>query len=331
MRMGRGQSRRRGAAIRSGDSDLCCVESLRLDDGRQLCVRRWRGRDPRAVVVLHGLLDSSEGWRALSGALGCSVVAFDLPGFGLSDPPARGSVDGYAQDIIDGLEILGIERFTLVGHSLGGAVAIAIAELCPDQVTALVLLAPVGFGRIRLAEVVSLPGVRILVQAMLPWMLSSRMAVTAGYLTMISNGRLPEPEIVDRVTGSGRAVVSGTVEAIRAIVDAGRRKHAFARRRVGYTGPVLALWGDRDRLVPPSHRDGVLAALPQARVELWNGMGHHALAERFEKLAALIDDTVAAPPRSEGFARSTDGRRGAAACGRRMTPRPGRARRLSAG
>jgi pimeloyl-ACP methyl ester carboxylesterase len=127
---------------------------------RQLCVRRWRGQEQGTLVALHGLLDSSEGWDALSAKLSGSIVAFDLAGFGHSDAPAQSSIAGYAQDVAAGLEMLGVERFTLVGHSLGGAVATAVAELIPDKVAALVLLAPVGFGRMHLAEAASLPVAR---------------------------------------------------------------------------------------------------------------------------------------------------------------------------
>jgi pyruvate dehydrogenase E2 component (dihydrolipoamide acetyltransferase) len=246
------------------------------------------------VVVLHGLLDSSEGWAALSSALGCNVVAFDLPGFGQSDSAAKDSITGYAEDIVSGLDMLGVERFVLVGHSLGGAVATAVAELMPASVATLVLLAPVGFGRIHLAEACSLPLIRDVVQATLPWALRSRAAVTAAYLTMVTNGRLPESEVVDRVTRNGQGLVQSTRTAVRAIADAGRGEQAFARRRVEYHGPVVAVWGARDRLVSPSHRHAVVTALPQARVQIWPGIGHHPIGERFDALAGLIADAARA-------------------------------------
>jgi pimeloyl-ACP methyl ester carboxylesterase len=258
-----------------------------LNDGRQLSVRRWPGNgDP--VVILHGLLDSSEGWTRLCERISVPVIAFDLPGFGHSDPSPCGSITGYARDIADGLAILGVERFTLVGHSLGGAVAASMAEQMPSQISALVLLAPAGFGRILLAEAVSIPGVRNLVQATLPLVLSSRRAVTAGFLTMVTNGRTPDPDVVERVISSGRELVAGAREGTRAVVDAGLSHNAFHRRRVGYDGPVLAVWGDHDRLVPVSHRHGLKTAFPHARVQVWYGMGHHPLSERFDKLLALI-------------------------------------------
>ena len=278
------------------------VEILQLSDGRSLCVRWWPGPGGPQLVVLHGLLDSSEGWADVCERIPCGWIVFDLPGFGYSDPPQRGSIDGYAQDVAEGLALLGVEQFALVGHSLGGAVATALAELMPARVTALILLAPAGFGRIRLAEAASIPGVRNLIQAALPFALGSRLAVSAGYFTMVTNGRTPERELVDRVTSRAGASVDGAREATRAVVECGRARQAFHRRRVHYDEPVLALWGGRDRLVPPAHRDGVERAFPQAGVHVWPGMGHHPLRERFDDLIELLEraalGSVAAPPRT---------------------------------
>jgi pimeloyl-ACP methyl ester carboxylesterase len=278
-----------------GGSRIASVTTLTLEDGRALCVRRWPGTgDP--LVLLHGLLDSSEGWNHLA-ELPCQRIAFDLPGFGHSDAPKRGSLAAYARDIAAGLEMLGVERFNLVGHSLGGGIAAALAEMMPERVGAVVLLAPVGFGRLPLAEAVSLPGVRHLVQGALPLALSSRLAVTAAYLTMVTNGMLPERTIVDRLTDRAGQLVAGAREGTRAAAEAGRGHRAFHRRGIAYDGPVFAIWGDQDRLVPSSHRAGVLAAFPQAQVDVWSGMGHHPIRERFEDLIAIIERAAGA---SEG-------------------------------
>jgi pimeloyl-ACP methyl ester carboxylesterase len=272
----------------ASNPQMARITSLRLHDGRGLCVRSWPGPgDP--VVMLHGLLDSSEGWTDVAERLPCARIAVDLPGFGYSDPPLRGSIPDYARDVAEALELLGVQRCTLVGHSLGGAVAAALAELSPELVGALLLVAPAGFGRIRLAEAVSVPGVRTLVQAAMPSALSSRLAVSAAYVAMVTNGARPDPAVVERVTRRGPELVTGAREGTRAIVDAGRSKYAFHRRGLAYDGPVFAVWGDRDRLVPLAHRDGVRAALPQARIEVWRGMGHHAVKERFDRLMAMIE------------------------------------------
>lgn len=287
-RAARAKPAARGKSAPPGESALAKVETLRLADGRVLCARRWAGTGSGTVVLLHGLLDSSEGWATLGEQVAGTRIAFDLPGFGNSDAPQRGSIADYAQDIAEGLRLLGVQDFVLIGHSLGGAIATALAELMPERVGALVLLAPAGFGRVHLAEAISIPGIRNVVQSALPIALSSRLAVTAGYMTMVANGTTPERDVVDRVTSRGAALVNGAREGTRAIVDAGRSHGAFHRRRVGYDGPVFAIWGDQDRLVPTGHRHGVRAAFPHARIDVWRGMGHHALRERHDELVSLI-------------------------------------------
>jgi pimeloyl-ACP methyl ester carboxylesterase len=239
-------------------------------------------------VLLHGLLDSAAGWHEMAERLPHRCVAFDLPGFGVSDQPTRPRISAYADDLAAAIDALGIGPFVLVGHSLGGAVATALAERVPDRVSALVLLAPAGFGRIPLAETVSIPGVREVARRVLPLALGHRGSVRVGYRTMVSNGHEPHAEVIARVTESASALVPGAVAATQAVVAAGLSKRAFHRRGVDYQGPVHAVWGDRDRLVPAAHAGGVLAALPQAQVHLWRGMGHHPQRERCDELLAVI-------------------------------------------
>jgi pimeloyl-ACP methyl ester carboxylesterase len=289
------------------------IHDLRLPDGRALGLRRRDGGEP-ALVVLHGLLDSAEGWTPVLDATGGSAIAFDLPGFGHSDPPPRGSITGYADDVAAALDLLGVRQFTLLGHSLGGAVATALAERCAERVTALVLLAPAGFGRIPLAEAVSIPGLRNLVRAALPVALSNRFAVAAAYRTMVVAGlSAPQRDIVDRVIARGSDLVVGAREGTRAVVTAGRAPDAFHRRTVAYGGPVFAVWGEHDRLVPPGHAAGVRAALPQASIEIWPGMGHHPLVERFDELLGLIRQAMSAGAGHSRASRRTGQSRAAAA------------------
>ncbi len=280
----------------AGESDCAATQALRLSDGRVLCARRWPGTGESPLVLLHGLLDSSEGWSCLGERLTCPRVAFDLPGFGYSDVSTPGSIAGYASDVAEGLQLLGVERFTLVGHSLGGAVATALAELLPDRIDALVLLAPAGFGRIGLAEAVSRPGVRQLFEVTLPLALSNERFVSAAYQRIVSNHKTPAGAVIDRVTSRGGELAAGTREGTRAVVEAGRARDAFHQRRVHYRGPVEVVWGDRDRLVPPSHRHGVRKALPQARIQLWHGIGHDPLRECFDEVSGLITQSLGGAP-----------------------------------
>ena len=253
-------------------------------------MRVWPGAGV-PLVLLHGLLDSGEGWNELARASSRPCIAFDLPGFGGSDLVARPRISSYAGDILAALSALGVRRCHLVGHSIGGAIATAIAERSPHEVASLVLLAPAGFGRIRLAEAVSIPGIRTVVAHTLPLALANPLVLTAAYMTVVTRGQVPDAETLQRVVARAFDSVPGARDGTRAVVAAGLADDGYHRRRVAYHGPVTVVWGDRDRLVPLSHADAVRRALPQARIESWPNMGHHPQRERPGPLSALVSES----------------------------------------
>jgi len=263
------------------------IEDLRISAERRLRVRSWPGSG-RPLVLLHGLLDDSEGWVQLALDTHRPCIAIDLPGFGGSDLPLRPRLSSYADAICEGLQELDVRACTLVGHSLGGGVATAVAERC-DEVTSLALIAPAGFGHIRLAEAVALPGLRHAAQGLLPLALVNPLTVTAAYTTFVAHRRLPSRDLMDRVRRRAFQSGPGVGTAVTALSAAGRSKHSFARRTVAFGGPVAALWGEHDALVNPDHRAALQRALPHAHVEVWEGMGHHPQRERPAELARFIE------------------------------------------
>jgi pimeloyl-ACP methyl ester carboxylesterase len=276
------------------------AEKVQLGDGRRLQVRCWDGSG-RPLVLLHGLLDDAEGWAGVAADTHRPCIAFDLPGFGGSSLPTRPRISAYAEDIVEGLRLMGVEHCTLVGHSLGGAVATAVAERT-DSVHSLVLLAPAGFGRIRIAEAVTLPGVIDVAERALPLGLANPLVVTGAYTTFIGHRRLPSKELVDRLRRRAFRSGAGVRAAAVAIAAAGRSPHRFGNRRVGFDGPVAALWGSRDALVNPGHAEGVRFAFPSAHVEVWPGMGHHPQLERPLELTRFIERRAArARPRTSRY------------------------------
>jgi len=274
------------------------VGDVVLPGGRRLRVRSTRPNPRRdsPLVLLHGLFDDSEGWTHVAGDTPRPCFAIDLPGFGGSSLPQRPCISAYAEDVVAGLDALEIDGCTLVGHSLGGAVAAATAERT-DRVSSLILLAPAGFGHILVVEAMTLPGVIDIAQLMLPFALISPLAVTAAYTTFVAHNRLPSRDLMARLRrrafSSGRGVRAATV----AIADAGRSPRGFARRTLSFGGSVAALWGEHDALVPIHHSRAVRSALPQAKIHVWAGMGHHPQRERPAELAAFIDAHAAASPR----------------------------------
>src|SRR4051794_39339524 len=226
------------------------VSQVALPAGRRLTARIWEGEgDP--IVLLHGLLDSSEGWADLATRTERPCLALDLPGFGGSSLPFRPHLDYYADDIALALRQLGVERCALVGHSLGGGVAAAVAERTAS-VRALVLLAPVGFGRIGIAELMTKPLVVDVATLTLPLALINPLTVTAAYSTFVAHRRLPDRELLGRLRRRATRAPLGVRAAAIAIADAGRAE----RRRLDFSGRVAALWGSHDALVPTDHAQG---------------------------------------------------------------------------
>ncbi len=280
--------------------------SVPLPDGRQLSALRWAGAG-RPLVLLHGLFDCAHGWDIFARATHRPCVAFDLPGFGESDLPTRPRMSAYAQDISDGVAALGLLDFTLVGHSLGGGTATGIAERIPGSVSSLVLLAPCGFGRIAVADAINLPGAGLLARATMPYALRNRWAAKGIYAAVVANGNDPDPDVLERLQSRASSVAPGALSANRTIAAAGHAKTAYFRRRVAYAGPVRALWGGRDRLVPVAHISGLRRAFPQADVTVWEAMGHHPQRERPVELSAYVEQGALAARRQRHWQRAHRG------------------------
>ena len=189
--------------------------------GRRLCGWRWPGAGA-PLVLLHGLLDCAAGWDGIARATPRPCVALDLPGFGGSDAPTRPRISAYAEAVTWALAELDVSDAVLVGHSLGGAVATAVAERAPERIRSLVLLAPAGFGRIHLAEAISIPGIRNLAAAALPLALANPLVLTAAYMTMISAGQRPEADLLERVMRQAVRAMPGARDGTRAVVAAGQ-------------------------------------------------------------------------------------------------------------
>ena len=115
------------------------------------------------------------------------------------------------------------------------------------------------------------------------------MTALGVYMAVVGNGQRPDPELVARLRKNAHRWAPGAACANEAITASGRSRRAFYRRELEYRGPVLALWGEHDRLVPVAHGDGVMTAFPQAQVSVWKKMGHHPQRERPSELARFIE------------------------------------------
>ncbi|MFD7135542.1 alpha/beta fold hydrolase [Streptomyces sp. NPDC059894] len=267
---------------------------------------RMAGDGP-ALVLIHGIGDSSATWADVLPGLARThtVIAPDLLGHGASDKPrADYSVAAYANGLRDLLTTLGIDSATLVGHSLGGGVAMQFAYQFPERTERLVLVSAGGVGRevnpaLRL---VSLPGAPLALSALrLPGMrLPVGLAVRLLRLLDTGLGR-DAPELLTLVDAlPDDTSRNAFVRTLRAVVDWRGQVVTMLDRSYLTAGlPTLLLWGDRDSVVPVRHAYRAHEAMPGSRLEIFEGAGHfpfhtdparfHALVEEFTRATAPAD------------------------------------------
>lgn len=237
------------------------------------------GADP--IVLLHGFGADRSSWRQVLPLLPphLSTIALDLPAHGEQATTSAVSIDEIAFDLSDRLEAMGIERAHLVGHSLGGAAALAIASIGRVAVRSLTLIAPGGLGP----------------------------EINTGFLTGLS--RATTPETLDAwlriMVADAASLPQGyAAAAVRQLDREGRRERlaglaerlfpdgiqsfdlAPALRRV--TVPTRILWGLQDRIIPSSH---ARRAPGFAAVHLLDGIGHVPQLEDPRLTARLIAET----------------------------------------
>jgi pimeloyl-ACP methyl ester carboxylesterase len=258
------------------------------------------GSDGPVLVLLHGLAGCSAGWAGLADRLGdrYRLIAPDLLGHGQTAKP-RGdySVGAYATGVRDLLDVLGVERATLVGHSFGGGVAMQLAYLGPERAERLVLVASGGLGDevSPLLRTISLP----LSEFVLPLVMLTGVRDAASVLRALLRriGLRTDPVVEEVLATYGRLTdrqaQRAFVETIRASIDwNGQRASARDRIRLAAELPTLIVWGTHDRVIPVEHARATHAAIPGSRLELFEGAGHFLPVEHPRRLAALLDEFV---------------------------------------
>lgn len=266
-------------------------ETITLDDGRHVSLRRVGG-EGKPLIFLHGLLDSSASFTRLANSTKRPVVAIDLPGFGHSDAPEHTRLKDYADDVNAALDKLDIDSCHVVGHSLGGAVATSLADRHADKVASLTLLTPAGFGTLHSADFFSLPILRNLGPSVVSQAADHHNLLALIYRATIAHHDRADKELLASMADSVKRGAHGLNPALRTLQASGHSKGAFFKRRVKYDGPVRALFGAKDGLIPPAHIKGLKVGLPQSEVHLWADMGHHPQYEQACPTAAFINETA---------------------------------------
>jgi pimeloyl-ACP methyl ester carboxylesterase/uncharacterized membrane protein YbhN (UPF0104 family) len=231
------------------------------------------------LVLLHGQPGSPADWHQVAERLPARLhaVAADRPGYGSSQLPAGGFA-ANARAVIDDLDVRGIDRAVLVGHSFGGGVTMLAASLAPERVEAVVLLASVGPGCANLWDrVLAAPAAgplcALVAWKLTPWLARARLAVARR---RVGRSLRPEEHVNWQVWGhkaNARSALWRTflTEQRALLRELGELEGALPSVEV----PVLVLADPRDTLVPVETARRLAQSLPDARLQLINGAGHH--------------------------------------------------------
>ncbi|MFC8360020.1 alpha/beta fold hydrolase [Streptomyces griseorubiginosus] len=261
---------------------------------------RMAGDGP-ALVLVHGIGDSSATWADLIPPLARThtVIAPDLLGHGDSDKPrADYSVAAYANGVRDLLTTLGVESATLVGHSLGGGVAMQFAYQFPERTERLVLVGAGGVGREvnPVLRLVSLPGAHLMLSALrLPGMrLQVGLAVRLMKLLDTDLGQ-DAPDILNLVDAlPDETSRNAFIRTLRAVVDwRGQVVTMLDRCYLTEGMPTMLLWGDRDSVVPVRHAHRAHEAMPGSRLEIFEGAGHFPFHSDPARFVSLVEEFTA--------------------------------------
>lgn len=255
-----------------------------LSTGVRLRYAERGPRDGQAVLLLHGITDS---WFSFSDVLPLlpvdwRAIAPDQRGHGDSDRPGTYALDDFADDAIALLDALGIERATLVGHSMGTFIARLVAVKAPDRVARLVLVAGAavaGGGAIgELGEMVKTLADPV------------PLDVIREFQVGTTHNPLPEVFLESVIAESAKLPARVWREALAGLVAGAP---ALATGRIAC--PTLVLWGDHDTVFDRHAQDELLGAIPGAMFRVYPDTGH---ALHWEEPEGFVADL-------EAFVRST--------------------------
>lgn len=286
-----------GGPARPGPPELrfCTIHGYRR-------AYRIAGSGP-VILLIHGIGDNSSTWAPVQARLAerFTVIAPDLLGHGESEKPRGGdySVAAYANRMRDLLHVLDIDRVTVIGHSLGGGVAMQFAYQFPQLVERLIL---VGTGGVTkdvnlLLRFASLPlGGEALAALRLPMVLPAlQLAGRAAGLVFGSTrvghdlpdmlrvlAALPEPDALLAFTRTLRAVVDWHGQMISML------NRCYLTESV----PVQIIWGNHDSVVPVSHAQVAHEAMPGSWLEIFDGAGHFPFHDDPDRFITVVENFI---------------------------------------
>jgi pimeloyl-ACP methyl ester carboxylesterase len=249
-----------------------------------------------ALLLIHGMAGTHETWQAVIEPLAerHTVIAVDLPGHGASEAGAGDySLGSLAAGLRDLLVKLGQERATLVGHSLGGGIAMQFAYQFPEITERLVLVSSGGLGPEvnPVLRAAALPGANLFIAATAG---PGRVAGAALARGLASVGLQPSADVAEFARGYASLADaprrSAFLATLRAVVGTeGQRVEAGDRLYLAEGVPVLIIWGRRDRIIPVAHAEHAHAAIPDSRLEIFDAAGHMPQLEVPARFVAVLE------------------------------------------
>ena len=279
---------------------MAVFEEWELDLHGHRAIYRMAGSGP-PVVLIHGMLNSSRHWERVAARLAerHTVIAPDLIGHGDSATP-RGdySLGAHAATIRDLLSAIGVERASIVGHSLGGGVAMVFFWLFPERTERLALVSSGGLGQevSPLLRGAAIPGVSAALWAAAhPQLLRALRGAAARLRARGSESAVYLEQFVRAVRpleqpGARQAFL----HSLRSVIDVrGQRVSARDRLYLLEDVPTLIVWGERDHTIPLEHGRAAHAAIPDSRFVTLPRAAHFPHIEDPEGLAAALADWLA--------------------------------------
>ncbi len=239
-----------------------------------------RGGEATPVVLIHGFGGDSNGWLFNIDALAKdrAVYALDLPGHGLSSKQVGdGRVETFAEVIEQFLNALDLQRAHLVGHSLGGAIALKIGLTHPKSIASVTTIAGAGFG-----PSINMDFINGFINA------ERRRDITTVLEKLFADPKLVTRAMADDVLKFKR--IDGVTDCLKAIANGafagGVQAAQFRDALAKFPIPVLAIWGAQDRVISPGDADGLPTNVIVHRIEAAGHMPHMESAGAVNSLLA---------------------------------------------
>lgn len=253
------------------------------------------------IVLIHGITSSSETWDTVLPRLAerHTVLAPDLLGHGQSAKP-RGdySMGAFASGVRDLMLWLELGPATIVGHSLGGGVAMQFAYQFPERAQRLALISSGGLGREvhSLLRAGTLPGSELVI----PLLAGRRLLSTGRWIgrSLDRAGIKLATDVLEMARGHAslgdRATRAAFIQALRASIDpSGQKVRATDRLYLASQLPLLIVWGARDRIIPVSHAYKAHALVPGSRLEIFEAAGHFPYLDEPDRFVSMLEDWIA--------------------------------------